>query len=80
MLYSHQNSWGGIKMNLDPTKFKSETVNHMVTRFTHEDCPSKGSTCFLMAMGAPYEYCEFFKSDDNKPTAECSFGEKAKEP
>jgi len=67
-------------MNLDPNKFKGETVNHMVTRFSHEDCPQKEKACFHMGMGAPFEECEFFKSEENKPFAECTFEARSREP
>lgn len=62
-------------MQLDPNKFRPETVNHMRTQFTHEDCPQQGKACFQMAMGAPYGFCEFFKSEEDKPTAECIYGD-----
>ncbi len=62
---------------LDPMKFKVENVNHMVDKCSYEGC-ILGKPCFFMAMGAPFEICEYFHSDAEKPFAECSYEEEKK--
>lgn len=57
-------------MNLDPNKFKGVEINRMVTGFSYPGCPLNRN-CFHVALGGPFEPCEFFKSEENQPTAEC---------
>jgi len=63
-------------MNLNPDKFKVDESksNPMVVAMQYPDCQING-ICFFMVVGfgTIQEQCKHFKSDPEKPTAECLY-------
>jgi len=63
-------------VKLDENKFKIFDVNPMMQKACYKDCPQKGKACFHIAMGAPFELCEYLDS----LAGECNFDKGTKEP
>lgn len=63
-------------MNLDPEKFKVDEgrSNPMVVAMQYPDCPINEICVFMVVgFGTIPKQCKHFKSDPEKPEAECLY-------